>query len=108
MPRNKPGVTTKVLTLTFGCWADENKVQQKFRPALNTMKEKMEELGYRVGHCNKGTAVYGLSVSDKWLQRTISYGYRSEEDSKLLHDALAQAGEGAGGIEDEEWCAFLG
>lgn len=108
MPRDKPGVTTKVLSLIFDCWADENKVQQKFRPALNAMKEKMEELGYRVGHCNKGTAVYGLSVPAKWLQRTIDKCFCSVEDSKLLHDALAQAGVSADGIEDDEWHAFLG
>lgn len=62
-----PGITTSQMYDAFCVWAEESGVLGVHRPQLSKLKSQIVELGYRVGHCNKGTAVYSLRLSRKWL-----------------------------------------
>lgn len=63
----KPGCTTEMLYSAFMPWCDANGVQPKYRPQQNQIKKRLQEIGFKVEHCQHGTGVYGVSIKKGWL-----------------------------------------
>lgn len=80
LDRNKPGCTTLVLHEVLTFWARENKVPEKYWPSLNSLKSKLQELGYDVAHGNKGSTIRGLRVPNSWLKKAVSSWQCSRND----------------------------
>ena len=45
-------------------WCDENGVQQKHRPQTNQFKKRLEDIGIKVSHTEKGSSVFGIRIKD--------------------------------------------
>ncbi|MBK6357140.1 MAG: hypothetical protein IPF44_10635 [Betaproteobacteria bacterium] len=62
----KSGFTTTEGYEAFICWCDQNGVQQKHRPQANQFKKRLEDLGIKVSHTEKGTGVFGYGLMKEW------------------------------------------
>ena len=61
----KAGFTTTAGYEAFIDWCDDNGVQQKHRPQANQFKKRLEDLGIKVSHTEKGTGVFGYRLKDE-------------------------------------------
>jgi P4 family phage/plasmid primase-like protien len=94
----RPGVTSRVLNQVFNAWADAEGVAAAHRPQANRMRSRLEELGFKVAHTNRGTAVYGLKPRAEWMDRVFEL---PEEMSETSLQAMGLEAEiAAAGLSD--------
>jgi P4 family phage/plasmid primase-like protien len=72
----KPGCTTEMLYSAFMPWCDANGVQPKYRPQQNQIKKRLQEIGFKVEHCEHGTGVWGVGIKSKWLMGANPFAAR--------------------------------
>lgn len=91
----RPGTTTRVLNQVFNDWADAERVALAHRPQANRMRSRFEDLGFKVMHTNRGTAVYGLRPRAEWMARLFEHPEEISEASLQameLEAEIASAG----------------
>lgn len=65
IPADESVCTTSALYASFAEWCENNGVQLRHRPQQNQFKKRLEDLGIRVSHTDKGSGVFGLKIKSK-------------------------------------------
>jgi P4 family phage/plasmid primase-like protien len=62
----KPGCISSSAYDSFVRWCEANGVQQRHRPQGNQFKKRLEDIGMRVHHTDKGSGIFGIRVKTEW------------------------------------------